>query len=107
MSGMMLYQCVGIWFSRSRKRVSIAHRRVREESRFYPLRSLRVRRPSQDVACTDILRYRTYMVKKLTRTGNSVALVLEREPREARGLDAGSTVEFATDGRVIIISPPA
>jgi antitoxin component of MazEF toxin-antitoxin module len=47
------------------------------------------------------------MVKKLTRTGNSVALVLDKELLEATGLDAGSTVEVSTDGRVIIISPPA
>jgi antitoxin component of MazEF toxin-antitoxin module len=46
------------------------------------------------------------MVKKLTRTGNSVAVVLDKELLEATGLDAGSTVEISTDGRVIIISPP-
>jgi antitoxin component of MazEF toxin-antitoxin module len=46
------------------------------------------------------------MVKKLTRTGNSVALVLDKEILEATGLDAGSTVEVSTDGRVIIVSPP-
>jgi antitoxin MazE len=46
------------------------------------------------------------MVKKLTRTGNSVALVLDKEILEATGLDAGSTVEVSTDGRVIVISPP-
>ena len=47
------------------------------------------------------------MVKKLTRTGNSVALVLDKEILEATGLEAGSTVEVSTDGRVIVISPPA
>ena len=47
------------------------------------------------------------MVKKLTRTGNSVALVLDKELLEATGLDAGSMVEVSTDGRVIVISPPA
>jgi len=47
------------------------------------------------------------MVKKLTRTGNSVALVLDKELLDATGLHAGSTVEVSTDGRVIIISPPA
>ena len=47
------------------------------------------------------------MVKKLTRTGNSVALVLDKKLLEATGLDAGSTVEVSTDGRVIVISPPA
>src|SRR5436305_15345190 len=102
MSGMMLYQCVGIWFSRSRNRVPIAHRQVWEEARFYPLRALRVRRPSRDVACTDIFRYRTYMVKKLTRTGNSVALVLDKELLEDTGIDASSTVVVGADGRVIL-----
>ena len=33
------------------------------------------------------------MVKKLTRTGNSVALVLDKELLEATGLHAGSTVD--------------
>ncbi|MBS2024036.1 MAG: AbrB/MazE/SpoVT family DNA-binding domain-containing protein [Deltaproteobacteria bacterium] len=47
------------------------------------------------------------MVKKLTRTGNSVALVLDREILEATGLDAGSPVEVSTDGRVVVISPVA
>jgi antitoxin MazE len=46
------------------------------------------------------------MIKKLTRTGNSVALVLDKKILEATGLDAGSTVEVSTDGRVIIVSPP-
>jgi len=62
---------------------------------------------ASDLVRTDIRRYSTYMVKKLTRTGNSVALVLDKEILEATGLDAGSTVEVSTDGRVIIISPPA
>jgi antitoxin component of MazEF toxin-antitoxin module len=46
------------------------------------------------------------MVKKLTRTGNSVALVLDKELLEATGLHADSVVEVSTDGRVIVISPP-
>ncbi len=46
------------------------------------------------------------MLKKLTRTGNSVALVLDKEVLEATGLSAGSMVEVSTDGRVIIVSPP-
>lgn len=45
------------------------------------------------------------MRKKLTRTGNSVALVLDRELLEAAGLRAGATVEVSTDGEVIVISP--
>ena len=46
------------------------------------------------------------MVKKLTRTGNSVALVLDKELLEATGLDADSVVEVHTDGRVIFVTPP-
>ena len=45
------------------------------------------------------------MRKKLTRTGNSVALVLDRELLAAAGLDAGATVEVSTDGEVIVVSP--
>ena len=45
------------------------------------------------------------MKKKLTRTGNSVALVLDRDLLEAAGLEAGATVEVSTDGEVIVISP--
>ncbi len=46
------------------------------------------------------------MKKKLTRTGNSVALVIDKELLDATGLQAGSTVEVSTDGRVIVIAPP-
>jgi antitoxin MazE len=53
-----------------------------------------------------VILYRTYMRKKLSRTGNSVALVLDKELLEATGLEAGSPVEVSTDGRVIVIAPP-
>jgi antitoxin MazE len=45
------------------------------------------------------------MKKRLTRTGNSVALVLDRPLLEATGLDAESTVEISTDGDVIVLTP--
>ena len=45
------------------------------------------------------------MIKKLTRTGNSVALVLDRGLLEAANLDPDSPVEISTDGKVIVISP--
>lgn len=45
------------------------------------------------------------MKKRLTRTGNSVALVLDRPLLEATGLDAESTVEVSTDGDVIVLTP--
>jgi antitoxin component of MazEF toxin-antitoxin module len=45
------------------------------------------------------------MVKKLTRTGNSLALVLERPILEATGIDDETPLEVSTDGDVIIVSP--
>ncbi len=44
------------------------------------------------------------MRKKLTRTGNSLALVLDRGLLEATGIDAGTPLEVSTDGEVIVIS---
>lgn len=45
------------------------------------------------------------MVKHLTRTGNSVALVLDKQLLEAAGLDPEKPVEVSTDGHVIVIAP--
>ena len=45
------------------------------------------------------------MAKKLTRTGNSLALVLERPILDATGIDDETLLEVSTDGDVIIISP--
>jgi antitoxin component of MazEF toxin-antitoxin module len=45
------------------------------------------------------------MRKKLTRTGNSLALVLDRDLLAATGIDAGTPLEISTDGEVIVISP--
>jgi antitoxin component of MazEF toxin-antitoxin module len=45
------------------------------------------------------------MKKKLTRTGNSLALVLDRELLEATGIDASTSLEVSTDGEIIVISP--
>jgi len=45
------------------------------------------------------------MAKKLTRTGNSLALVLERPILEATGIDDKTPLEISTDGDVIIVSP--
>lgn len=45
------------------------------------------------------------MIKKLTRSGNSVALVLDRGLLEAANLDPDATVEVSTDGKVIVIAP--
>jgi antitoxin MazE len=45
------------------------------------------------------------MVKTLTRTGNSLALVLDRGILDATGIDADTKLEVSTDGDVIVISP--
>jgi antitoxin component of MazEF toxin-antitoxin module len=45
------------------------------------------------------------MVKTLTRTGNSLALVLDRSILEATGIDADTKLEVSTDGDVIVVSP--
>ncbi len=45
------------------------------------------------------------MQKKLTKTGNSLALVLDRGLLERTGIDADTTLEVSTDGEVIVISP--
>ena len=45
------------------------------------------------------------MRKRLTRTGNSLALVLDREPPEVTGIGAATPLEVSTDGEVIVISP--
>jgi len=45
------------------------------------------------------------MKKRLTRTGNSVAVVLEKPLLEAVGIEADSEVEISTNGDVIVITP--
>lgn len=45
------------------------------------------------------------MVKTLTKTGNSLALVLDRPLLEATGIDATTPLEISTNGDVIVISP--
>jgi antitoxin MazE len=45
------------------------------------------------------------MRKKLTRTGNSVALVLDKPLLEQMGLDEGSDVEVSSNGDVVVITP--
>jgi len=45
------------------------------------------------------------MVKTLTRTGNSLALVLDKPLLEATGIDAETPLEVSTDGDVIVIAP--
>ncbi len=45
------------------------------------------------------------MKKKLTRTGNSVALVLDKPMLEQLGLDENSEVEVSTNGDVLVMTP--
>lgn len=45
------------------------------------------------------------MRKRLTKTGNSLALVLDRPVLEATGIGAATTVEVSTNGDVIVITP--
>jgi antitoxin component of MazEF toxin-antitoxin module len=45
------------------------------------------------------------MRKKLTRTGNSVALVLDKPLLEELGLDENSEVEVSTNGELVVITP--
>ena len=45
------------------------------------------------------------MVKKLTRSGNSLALVIDKPLLEALQIDSDTELEVSTDGDVIVISP--
>lgn len=45
------------------------------------------------------------MIEKLTRTGNSVALVLDKPLLEELGLDDTSEVEISTNGDVLVVTP--
>jgi antitoxin MazE len=45
------------------------------------------------------------MRKRLTKSGNSVALVLDRPILKAVGIDAGAAVEVSTNGDVIVVTP--
>ena len=54
---------------------------------------------------TLFVRTEAQMRKKLTRTGNSLAVLLDKELLERLGIDADTQLEISTDGRVVIISP--
>ena len=45
------------------------------------------------------------MRKRLTKTGNSLALVLDQPLLEATGISATTTVELSTNGDVIVVTP--
>ena len=45
------------------------------------------------------------MRKRLTRSGNSLALVIDRPILEATGIGPETPLEVSTDGDVIVITP--
>lgn len=45
------------------------------------------------------------MVKKLTRHGNSLALVLERGVLDLLSIDSETPLNVSTDGQVLIVAP--
>ena len=45
------------------------------------------------------------MRKKLTRTGNSLALILDKPLLDRAGIDADTMLEVSTDGDVIVVTP--
>ena len=49
--------------------------------------------------------YCTYMTKRLTRSGNSLALVIDRPLLEALNIDADTELELSTDGDVLVVTP--
>lgn len=45
------------------------------------------------------------MIKKLTRTGNSLALVLDKKLLEQLGIDEKTELELSTNGDVLVMTP--
>lgn len=45
------------------------------------------------------------MVKKLTKHGNSLALVIDRAILDLLKIDSDTPLDISTDGRVLIIAP--
>ena len=45
------------------------------------------------------------MVKRLTRSGNSLALVIDRPLLEALEIDADTELDLSTDGDVLVVTP--
>ena len=45
------------------------------------------------------------MIKKLTRHGNSLALVVDRAVLDLLNIDADTPLEISTDGQVLVVSP--
>ena len=49
--------------------------------------------------------YRADVSKRLTRSGNSLALVIDRPLLEALAIDADTELELSTDGDVLVVTP--
>lgn len=45
------------------------------------------------------------MIKKLTKHGNSLALVIERSVLDLLNIDADTPLEISTDGTLLFIAP--
>ena len=45
------------------------------------------------------------MTKKLSKHGNSLALVIDRPVLELLGIDEQTTLDISTDGNVLVIAP--
>ena len=45
------------------------------------------------------------MIKRLTRHGNSAALVIDRAVLELLKIDLGTPLEVSTDGNMLIVTP--
>jgi antitoxin MazE len=45
------------------------------------------------------------MVKRLTRTGNSFALVLDKPLLQQLGIDEDTPLELSTNGDVLVVTP--
>jgi antitoxin MazE len=45
------------------------------------------------------------MIKKLTRSGNSLALVIDKPLLEALEIGAETELEVSTDGEILVITP--
>jgi antitoxin component of MazEF toxin-antitoxin module len=45
------------------------------------------------------------MTKRLSKTGNSLAAILDRSLLQQTGIDEDTPLEISTDGDVIVISP--
>lgn len=45
------------------------------------------------------------MIKKLSKHGNSLALVIDRSILELLGIDEKTSLELSTDGEAIVVAP--